>query len=146
MACRVPEPSQETTPDTATPALPTATRTPRWRLTFEISGGLISIRQVLSLDSNGQLIAMDLGTGQVLVMELTEEELADLERLLNESQFFSQSDHLGQGCFDCPDYRILLIRGDQIHSVRGNEFGSDVSLNLLISRLSELAFRSRRSE
>ncbi len=145
-ACRVPEPNQETILDTATPAHPAATRTPRWRLTFEITGGFIAINQVLALDSNGQLIAMDLGTGQTLIMKLTEEELADFERLLNESLFFSQSDNLSQGCVDCFDYRILLIRGDQIHSVRATDLGLDDSLKSLVSRLSELAFRARRSE
>ena len=136
----VPQASVTSEPAKATPMVSVTSTAPSaatWELTFEWTGGFAGLAQRLMVDSQGQATFQDLRSGRSTEGQLSPEEMTELRRLLEGSDFFSQNVSQSQPCFDCFNYGITLTQDSQSRLVRANSLGLDSRLEPLVEWLAE---------
>lgn len=98
------------------------------------------------IGGEGRTTWTDHRQNQEIELEITQDELATLERVLKESEFFTQRTPQTQPCVDCFNYRVTLLRDEDTHTVEANDIGLEESLKPLIRWLSELADSAQTRE
>lgn len=118
--------------------------TPRWELTFERTGGFAGLAQRLTVNSQGEATFEDMDSGRLTEGRLSLEEMTQLRRLLEGSEFFSQDVSQSRACFDCFNYSVTLMQDSQSRLVRANSLGLDPRLEPLVLWLADLLGKELR--
>ncbi len=107
-----------------------------WRIKLTVTGGFKGINREIELSSSGNLVVTDEESGSRIVLVLSREEIAELDRQI------SGFGRLGGGslpaCADCFEYQLELEKGGDLSSVAFNDINLDSSayggiINALIS-------------
>lgn len=121
------------------------TPTNEWRIVFVHSGGFAGLMRALEISSDGSYTLKDERTNFTKSGQITDNELADLSRILVGINYVPQTKPTG--CADCFIYDIRVTGGGNDFSARVDDVNIDDSgLRLLVSALREIMDRELRSQ
>lgn len=96
-------------PNKSTRQVPPALQPGAWSVRMTVTGGIMGLNRTLEITSDGQVAAVDERSSKKATIQLTADELTNLETLIAESSFTAPA--VPTGCADCFIYNVEIDSG-----------------------------------